>query len=54
MMQALLAPVIALCFAMGLHPTPLLARIQPSVERILARVARVETPAALARSESRP
>jgi NADH-quinone oxidoreductase subunit M len=51
---ALLAPVIALCFAMGLYPTPVLSRIQPSVERILARIERAEAPEALARGEVRP
>jgi hypothetical protein len=31
---------------MGLYPTPFLARMQPSIDRILARV---EAPAAVAR-----
>ena len=35
---AVLVPVLVLCFVMGLFPTPFLARIQPSVERILAHV----------------
>ena len=39
---------------MGLHPTPLLARIQPSVERILARIERVAPAEAVARGEVRP
>jgi NADH-quinone oxidoreductase subunit M len=34
-----LVPVIALCFLMGVYPKPFLTRIQPSVERMLARVA---------------
>ena len=33
-----LAPVIALCLVMGLYPAPFLVRIQPSIDRILARV----------------
>jgi NADH-quinone oxidoreductase subunit M len=37
---AVLAPVIALCVLMGLVPTPVLSRIEPSVARILARVER--------------
>jgi NADH-quinone oxidoreductase subunit M len=51
---AVITPVIALCFALGLYPTPLLARIQPSVERMLARVERVAAPAAVASLEPRP
>jgi NADH-quinone oxidoreductase subunit M len=35
----LLVPVVALCFVMGVWPTPFLTRIQPSVDRMLARVA---------------
>jgi NADH:ubiquinone oxidoreductase subunit 4 (subunit M) len=48
-------PVIALCFAMGLYPTPMLSRIQPSVDRMLARVERA-APAttAVAQLEARP
>jgi NADH-quinone oxidoreductase subunit M len=33
-----LAPVLALCLAMGLFPTPFLTRMQPALDRILARV----------------
>ena len=44
---AVIVPVIALCVAMGLHPTPVLSRIQPSVDRMLARVERAR-PAATA------
>jgi len=45
-------PVIALCFLMGLYPAPFMARIEPSVDLILARlkpataVAHVEAPEA--------
>jgi NADH-quinone oxidoreductase subunit M len=35
---AVIAPVIAACFLMGLHPTPFLARMQPSIDRTIARV----------------
>jgi NADH-quinone oxidoreductase subunit M len=52
--MALLTPVIALCFVMGLVPTPILERIHPAVERILARVHRPEPAAALARLGERP
>jgi NADH-quinone oxidoreductase subunit M len=41
-----LVPVVALCFVMGLWPAPFLERMQPSVDRIIARV---EGPAAVAR-----
>jgi NADH-quinone oxidoreductase subunit M len=33
-----ITPIIALCFVMGLHPTPFLRRIEPSVKRIVERV----------------
>ena len=36
---AVLAPVLGLCFAMGFFPAPFLTRMQPSIDRILARVA---------------
>jgi len=47
-----ITPVIALCFVMGLFPTPFLSRIEPPVKRIVERlerghgaaVARVEPP----------
>jgi NADH-quinone oxidoreductase subunit M len=42
---AVLAPVVALCLVMGLYPTPFLSRMQPSIDRILARI---EAPAARA------
>jgi NADH-quinone oxidoreductase subunit M len=51
---AVIVPVIALCFAMGLYPTPMLARIQPSVDRMLARLERPAAPVAVARAEARP
>jgi NADH-quinone oxidoreductase subunit M len=35
---AVLAPVLLLCFVMGVWPTPFLSRMQPSIDRILARV----------------
>jgi NADH-quinone oxidoreductase subunit M len=35
---ALLAPVLALCVVMGLYPAPILRTMQPSIDRILARV----------------
>jgi NADH-quinone oxidoreductase subunit M len=35
---AVLVPIIALCLLMGLYPTPFLARMQPSIDRILAGV----------------
>jgi NADH-quinone oxidoreductase subunit M len=33
-----LVPVVVLCFAMGLYPAPFLTRMQPSIDRTLARV----------------
>ncbi len=33
-----LTPVVALCFVMGFYPKPFLTRMQPSIDRILARV----------------
>jgi NADH-quinone oxidoreductase subunit M len=51
---AVIVPVIALCFAMGLHPMPLLSRIRPSVDRMLARIERAEAgQPAVARWEAR-
>jgi len=35
---AVLVPIIGLCLLMGLYPTPFLTRMQPSIDRILARV----------------
>jgi NADH-quinone oxidoreductase subunit M len=40
-----LVPVVALCFVMGLWPAPFLTRMQPSIDRIIARV---EGPTAMA------
>jgi len=34
---AVLVPVVVLCVVMGLYPTPFLVRMQPSVDRIIAR-----------------
>jgi NADH-quinone oxidoreductase subunit M len=49
---AVLAPVLVLCFVMGLFPTPFLARIQPSVERILAHVQPPDAAHKTARAEA--
>jgi NADH-quinone oxidoreductase subunit M len=35
---AVLVPVLVMCFVMGVWPAPFLARMQPSIDRILARV----------------
>jgi NADH-quinone oxidoreductase subunit M len=43
---AVLTPVIALCVVMGVYPAPFLTRMQPSIDRIIARV---ESAAAVAR-----
>ena len=37
-----LVPIIVLCFVMGFYPAPFLTRMQPSVDRILARVQTVD------------
>jgi NADH-quinone oxidoreductase subunit M len=42
---AVLIPVVGLCVVMGVWPAPILTRMQPSIDRILARV---ERPAAVA------
>jgi len=36
---AVLTPVVVLCVLMGVYPSPFLARMQPSLDQILARVA---------------
>ena len=41
---ALLVPVLGLCFVMGLYPAPFLTRMQPAIDRVLQRVAKVDTP----------
>jgi NADH-quinone oxidoreductase subunit M len=46
-----ITPVIALCFVMGLHPTPILSRIEPPVKRIVERV-HAATGTAVARAEA--
>jgi NADH-quinone oxidoreductase subunit M len=51
---AVIVPVIAICFAMGLYPTPMLSRIQPSVDRMLARLEHASAPVAVAQTETRP
>jgi len=43
---AVLVPVVVLCLVMGVYPTPFLTRMQPSIDRIIARV---EGPNAVAR-----
>jgi NADH-quinone oxidoreductase subunit M len=35
---AVIVPVIAMCALMGLYPRPFLSRIEPSVDRIVARL----------------
>ena len=35
---AILAPMIALMIVIGVHPTPLLRRMEPSVQMVLERV----------------
>jgi NADH-quinone oxidoreductase subunit M len=35
---AVIVPVLAMCFVMGLFPMPFLTRMQPSIDRALARV----------------
>ena len=34
----ILLPVLVLCFVMGVLPTPFLSKMQPSIERVLARL----------------
>ena len=46
---AVLVPIIALCFAMGLYPAPFLSRMQPSIDRILAHVEAERAPRLAAR-----
>ena len=41
---AVLVPIVGLCLVMGLYPTPFLTRMQPSIDRILARVEAPTTP----------
>jgi NADH-quinone oxidoreductase subunit M len=43
-----LVPVVVLCFAMGVYPTPFLSRMQPSIDRTIARVTGVQPNAAVA------
>src|SRR6185437_15026299 len=40
-----ITPVLALCFVMGLYPTPILRRIEPAVGRMMAHVQRRSAPA---------
>jgi NADH-quinone oxidoreductase subunit M len=47
---AVIAPVLALCFVMGLYPGPILRRIEPAVARTIATVERRTTPAAVAQA----
>ncbi len=48
---AVLVPVLALCVVMGLYPTPFLVRMQPSVDKIIARTTGTPRAAAVARAE---
>jgi NADH-quinone oxidoreductase subunit M len=50
-----ITPVLALCFVMGLYPTPILRRIEPAVARTIAIVERRSSPTrvAVARPEPR-
>ena len=50
--RLVLAPVIALCVVMGVYPRPFLDRIEPSVERMLARVEAPAAPALARRAAS--
>ncbi len=45
---AVITPVLALCFLMGVWPTPFLRRIEPAVTRTIAVVQRRATPAKVA------
>jgi NADH-quinone oxidoreductase subunit M len=50
-----LIPVLAMCFVMGLYPTPFLTRMQPAIDKLLAGVAARSAPAAAtATREARP
>jgi NADH-quinone oxidoreductase subunit M len=41
---AVLVPVLGLCLVMGLYPAPFLSRMQPSVDRVLERMAKHAPP----------
>jgi NADH-quinone oxidoreductase subunit M len=45
---AVLVPVVVLCVGMGVYPTPILSRMQPSIDRIIARVEAAPARAAVA------
>jgi NADH-quinone oxidoreductase subunit M len=45
---AVLGPVLALCVVMGLFPAPFLTRMQPALDRVLARVHQTGPPVAVA------
>ena len=49
---AVITPVLALCFVMGLYPAPILRRIEPAVARTIATVQRRTTPAAVATAQA--
>ena len=49
-----ITPVLALCFVMGLYPTPILRRIEPAVARTIATVQRRSAPTAVAAASVRP
>src|SRR5262249_38988686 len=48
---AVLVPVVVLCIVMGLYPTPFLVRMQPSIDKIIARTTGVAVPVAVARGD---
>ena len=50
---AILAPMIALMIVIGVHPTPLLRRMEPSVQMVLERVYAVAPPVAALTESSR-
>src|SRR5204863_397941 len=43
---ALLVPVLGLCLAMGVYPAPFLTRMQPALDKVLARVMKASPPPA--------
>jgi len=43
---AILAPMIALMIVIGMHPTPLLRKMEPSVQMVLERVYAAAPPSA--------
>jgi len=49
-----ITPVLALCFVMGLYPTPILRRIEPAVARTIAIVERRSAPTRVATAVPAP